>query len=168
MTNSAGNGICICICGELVASLFTIVLNGNLFAHPDLLSWSYWSCQDDWQEVRLEPYYSMGELWQFCSICSKREAFSQGFLKLQFYVWWRFPAFAAVPVEINEGKTVSELSFINLALFVCFKETANQVRISSSCWDFKNCSVSCDLPRKTNEIGLCSCLCLYFCMKTMH
>lgn len=72
------------------------------------------------------------------------------------------PAPVAVPVEIKEGKPVSELSFVNLVLFVCFEKTPNQVRISSSCWDFKKCSVSSDLPRKTKKIGLCSCLCFYF------
>lgn len=72
------------------------------------------------------------------------------------------PAPEAVPVEINKGKPAFELSVVNLVLFVCFEKTPNQVRISSSCWDFKKHSVSSDLPRKTTKIiGLCSCLCLF-------
>lgn len=72
------------------------------------------------------------------------------------------PAPEAVPVEINKGKPAFELSVVNLVLFVCFEKTPNQVRISSSCWDFEKHSVSSDLPRKTTKIiGLCSCLCLF-------
>lgn len=72
------------------------------------------------------------------------------------------PAPVAVPVEIKEGKPVSELSFVNLVLFVCFEKTPNQVRISSSCWDFKKCSVSSDLPRKTKKNWLVLLLVLLF------
>jgi len=62
------------------------------------------------------------------------------------------PAPVAVPAEKNEGRPVSELSFVDLFLFVCFEKTPNQVRINSSCWDLKKCFVSSDLPRKTTEI----------------
>lgn len=39
------------------------------------------------------------------------------------------PAPVAIPAEITRGKPVSEISFVNLVLFVCFEKIPNQVRI---------------------------------------
>lgn len=39
------------------------------------------------------------------------------------------PAPVAIPAEITKGKPVSEISFINLDLLVCFQKIPNQVRI---------------------------------------
>lgn len=70
------------------------------------------------------------------------------------------PAPMAVPFEINKGKPVSELGFVNLVLFVFFEKAPNQVRISSSCWDFKKRSVSSDVPRKTKKLA-CTLACAF-------
>lgn len=79
MTNSAENGIS--MWGEFIARMFITVLNINLFVYSDLLSRSYWSCQNGWQQVGPEPSCDVREIWQICCLCSKREALSQGFLK---------------------------------------------------------------------------------------
>jgi len=62
--------------------MFITVLNVNLFAHSDLLSQSYRSCQKDWQEVGLEPYHNVREIQKICSLCSKKGLFKE----LQFYL----------------------------------------------------------------------------------
>lgn len=64
---------------DFTARMFRTVVNGNLFAYSYFLSQSNQPCKNDWQQISVKHY--CGEIWQICSVCSKKGSQLQGLSK---------------------------------------------------------------------------------------